>query len=66
MVGIAQPSTLVSLGWLNIQHLLEVRDSIKIKKKIIDLIEAANLLPVGDPDRKRLLHIVVCEVDQLG
>lgn len=33
---------------------------LKLKRKIIDLIEAANLLPVGDPDRKRLLHIVVC------
>lgn len=62
VVGIgAQPSTFGIPGVAEHSTFVkEVRDSIKIKKKIIDLIEAANLLPVGDPDRKRLLHIVVC------
>ena len=60
VVGGAQPSTFGIPGVAEHSTFVKVRDSIKIKKKIIDLIEAANLLPVGDPDRKRLLHIVVC------
>ncbi|KAL6450009.1 NDE1 External NADH-ubiquinone oxidoreductase 1 [Candida maltosa Xu316] len=48
--GVAENSTFVK----------EVNDSIKIKKKLIDLVEAANLLPQSDPERKRLLHVIVC------
>ena len=31
-----------------------------IRKRLMDVIEAANILPKGDEDRKRLLSIVVC------
>ncbi|KAG5421052.1 NDE1 [Candida metapsilosis] len=48
--GVAQHSTFVK----------EVGDSMRIKKTLIDLVEAANLLPKDDKDRKRLLHVIVC------
>lgn len=39
--------------------LKEIPDSKKIRHKFIDSIEKANLLPKGDPERKRLLTLVV-------
>ncbi|QEL63235.1 hypothetical protein CJJ09_005433 [Candidozyma auris] len=32
----------------------------KIRRRLMDVIEAANILPKDDPERKRLCHIVVC------
>ncbi|CAK9436316.1 uncharacterized protein LODBEIA_P08740 [Lodderomyces beijingensis] len=48
--GVAEHSTFVK----------EVSDSARIKKSIVDLTEAANMLPENDKERKRLLHIIVC------
>ena len=48
--GVAQHSTFVK----------EVGDSLRIKKTLIDLVEAANLLPENDKERKRLLNVIVC------
>ena len=31
-----------------------------LEEKLMDVIEAANILPKDDPERKRLLSIVVC------
>lgn len=57
----AQPSTFSVPGVAeNSIFVKEVHDSVKIKKKLIDLIEAANLLPEQDTERKRLLHVLVC------
>ncbi|RCK67126.1 External NADH-ubiquinone oxidoreductase 1, mitochondrial [Candida viswanathii] len=57
----AQPSTFGIPGVAeNSIFVKEVHDSVKIKKKLIDLIEAANLLPEKDPERLRLLHVIVC------
>ncbi|CEP22814.1 NDI1 [Cyberlindnera jadinii] len=39
--------------------LKEIPDSKKIRHKFIDSVERANLLPKGDPERKRLLTVVV-------
>lgn len=62
VVGVgAQPSTFGIPGVAeNSYFLKEVSDSIKIRKRLMDLIEAANILPKEDPQRKRLLSIVVC------
>ncbi|EGV65817.1 FAD/NAD(P)-binding domain-containing protein [Yamadazyma tenuis ATCC 10573] len=62
VVGVgAQPSTFGIPGVAeNSLFLKEVSDSIKIRKKLMDVVEAANILPKGDADRKRLLSIVVC------
>lgn len=62
VVGVgAQPSTFGIPGVAeNSVFLKEVSDSIKIRKKLMDVIEAANILPKDDPERKRLLSIVVC------
>lgn len=57
----AQPSTFGIPGVAeNSIFVKEVNDSVKIKKKLIDLVEAANLLPENDPERKRLLQVLVC------
>ncbi|CAI5756005.1 unnamed protein product [Candida verbasci] len=62
VVGVgSQPSTFGTPGVAeNSTFVKEVSDSIRIKKKLIDLIEAANLLPKNDIERKRLLHVIVC------
>lgn len=62
VVGVgAQPSTFGIPGVAEHSSFLkEVSDSIKIRKRLMDTIEAANILPKGDPERKRLLSIVVC------
>ncbi|EEQ40128.1 hypothetical protein CLUG_04257 [Clavispora lusitaniae ATCC 42720] len=62
VVGVgAQPSTFGIPGVAeNSYFLKEVSDSIKIRRRLMDLIEAANILPKDDPQRKRLLSIVVC------
>lgn len=62
VVGVgAQPSTFGIPGVAEHSTFLkEVSDSIKIRKRLMDVIEAANILPKGDPERKRLLSIVVC------
>lgn len=62
VVGVgAQPSTFGIPGVAeNAFFLKEVSDSIKIRKRLMDLLEAANILPKDDPQRKRLLSIVVC------
>lgn len=39
--------------------LKEIADSRKIRHKFIEVVERANLLPVDDPERKRLLRIVI-------
>ncbi|KAH3684352.1 hypothetical protein WICPIJ_004680 [Wickerhamomyces pijperi] len=39
--------------------LKEIPDSKKIRNKFIEAVEKANLLPKGDPERKRLLTLVV-------
>lgn len=39
--------------------LKEIPDSKKIRNRFIECVEKANLLPKGDPERKRLLTIVV-------
>ncbi|KAI3404832.2 hypothetical protein KGF56_002349 [Candida oxycetoniae] len=48
--GVAEHSTFVK----------EVSDSARIKKKLTDLVEAANMLHPDDKERRRLLHIIVC------
>lgn len=62
VVGVgAQPSTFGIPGVAeNSTFLKEVSDSIQIRRKLMDLIEAANILPKDDPERRRLLNIVVC------
>lgn len=62
VVGVgAQPSTFGIPGVAEHSTFLkEVSDSTKIRKNLMDLIEAANILPQGDAERKRLLSIVVC------
>lgn len=62
VVGVgAMPSTFGIPGVAeNSTFLKEVSDSIKIRRRLMDVIEAANILPKDDPERKRLLSIVVC------
>lgn len=62
VVGVgAQPSTFGIPGVAEHSTFLkEVSDSMKIRKNLMDVIEAANILPQGDEERKRLLSIVVC------
>lgn len=62
VVGVgAQPSTFGIPGVAeHLTFLKEVSDSIFIRRRLMDLIEAANILPKGDPERQRLLSIVVC------
>lgn len=62
VVGVgAQPSTFGIPGVSEHSTFLkEVSDSMKIRKNLMDVIEAANILPQGDEERKRLLSIVVC------
>ncbi|EGW31566.1 uncharacterized protein SPAPADRAFT_140814 [Spathaspora passalidarum NRRL Y-27907] len=62
VVGVgAQPSTFGIPGVAeNSTFLKEVSDAVAIKKRLMDVIEAANILPRGHPDRSRLLHVVVC------
>lgn len=62
VVGVgAQPSTFGIPGVAEHSTFLkEVSDSIHIRRKLMDLIEAANILPKDDPERQRLLSIVVC------
>lgn len=44
----------------HLTFLKEVSDSIQIRRRLMDVIEAANILPRDDPERKRLLNIVIC------
>ncbi|CAH2351565.1 external NADH-ubiquinone oxidoreductase 1, mitochondrial [[Candida] railenensis] len=62
VVGVgAQPSTFGIPGVAEHSTFLkEVSDSQKIRKRLMDCIEAANILPKDDSERKRLLSIVVC------
>lgn len=62
VVGVgAQPSTFGIPGVAEHSTFLkEVSDSIKIRRRLVETIEAANILPKDDPERKRLLSIVVC------
>ncbi|RLV94100.1 External NADH-ubiquinone oxidoreductase 1 mitochondrial [Spathaspora sp. JA1] len=62
VVGVgAQPSTFGIPGVAeNSTFLKEVSDAVAIKKRLMDVIEAANILPRGNPERARLLHVVVC------
>lgn len=62
VVGVgAQPSTFGIPGVAEHSTFLkEVSDSIKIRRRLMDVIEAANILPKDDPQRKRLLSIIVC------
>lgn len=62
VVGVgAQPSTFGIPGVAEHSTFLkEVSDSMKIRRSLMDVIEAANILPIDDPERKRLLSIVVC------
>lgn len=62
VVGVgAQPSTFGIPGVAEHSTFLkEVSDSMSIRKRLMDVIEAANILPKGDEERKRLLSIVVC------
>lgn len=62
VVGVgAQPSTFGIPGVAEHSTFLkEVSDSVKIRRRLMDVIEAANILPKDDPERKRLLSIVVC------
>jgi len=62
VVGVgAQPSTFGIPGVAEHSTFLkEVSDSVTIRKRLMDVIEAANILPKGDSERKRLLSIVVC------
>lgn len=62
VVGVgAQPSTFGIPGVAEHSTFLkEISDSITIRKRLMDTIEAANLLPKGDPERSRLLSIVIC------
>ncbi|KAK6465391.1 NADH dehydrogenase [Scheffersomyces coipomensis] len=62
VVGVgAQPSTFGIPGVAEHSTFLkEVNDSVTIRRRLMDVIEAANILPKDDPERKRLLSIVVC------
>ncbi|CAN3357057.1 external NADH-ubiquinone oxidoreductase 2, mitochondrial [Diutina catenulata] len=62
VVGVgAQPSTFGIPGVAeNSSFLKEVSDSTAIRRRLMDAIEAANMLPKDDPERKRLLSVVVC------
>ncbi|CUM66162.1 uncharacterized protein PRCAT00003820001 [Priceomyces carsonii] len=62
VVGVgAQPSTFGIPGVAeHATFFKEISDSTNIRKRFMDLIEAANILPKGDAERKRLLSIVVC------
>lgn len=62
VVGVgAQPSTFGIPGVAEHSTFLkEVSDSIQIRRRLMDIIEAANILPKDDPERQRLLSIVVC------
>lgn len=62
VVGVgAQPSTFGIPGVAEHSTFFkEVSDSTNVRKKLMDVIEAANILPKGDAERKRLLSIVVC------
>ncbi|GEQ69707.1 hypothetical protein JCM33374_g3381 [Metschnikowia sp. JCM 33374] len=62
VVGVgAQPSTFGIPGVAEHSTFLkEISDSTKIRRSLMDIIEAANILPKDDPERKRLLSIVVC------
>lgn len=62
VIGVgAQPSTFGIPGVAEHSSFLkELSDSSKIRRKFMEVIEAANILPKDDPERKRLLHIVVC------
>lgn len=62
VVGVgAQPSTFGIPGVAEHSTFLkEVSDSTRIRRSLMDIIEAANILPKDDPERKRLLSIVVC------
>lgn len=64
VVGVgAQPSTFGIPGVAeNSTFLKEVSDATAIRKKLMDVIEAANILPKGDPERKRLLSVVVVQL----
>ncbi|ODV81050.1 FAD/NAD(P)-binding domain-containing protein [Suhomyces tanzawaensis NRRL Y-17324] len=57
----AQPSTFGIPGVAEHSTFLkEISDTITIRKRLMDCLEAANILPQGDEERKRLLSIVVC------
>ncbi|KAI5953466.1 hypothetical protein KGF54_002838 [Candida jiufengensis] len=62
VVGVgAQPSTFGIPGVAeNSSFLKEISDASAIRRRLMDVIEAANILPKDDPERKRLLQIVVC------
>lgn len=62
VIGVgAKPSTFGIPGVAEHSIFLkEVSDSIKIRRTLMELIEAANILPKGDPERQRLLSVVVC------
>lgn len=62
VVGVgAQPSTFGIPGVeTHSTFLKEISDATSIRRRLMDLIEAANILPKGDEERKRLLSIVVC------
>lgn len=62
VVGVgAQPSTFGIPGVAEHSTFLkEVSDASTIRRRLMDVIEAANILPKSDPERKRLLQIVVC------
>ncbi|CAK9437967.1 uncharacterized protein LODBEIA_P23450 [Lodderomyces beijingensis] len=62
VVGVgAQPSTFGIPGVAEHSTFMkEISDAATVRTKIHDVIEAANLLPKDDPERKRLLQIVVC------
>ena len=62
VVGVgAQPSTFGIPGVAEHSTFLkEISDASTIRRKLHDIIEAANLLPKDDPERKRLLQVVVC------
>lgn len=62
VIGVgAQPSTFGIPGVAaHSVFLKEITDAVTIRKRLMDVIEAANILPKDDPERKRLLNIVVC------
>lgn len=62
VIGVgAQPSTFGIPGVAeNALFFKEVNDSVNLRKRLMDMIEAANILPKGDSERKRLLSIIVC------
>lgn len=56
----AQPSTFGIPGVSEHSVFLkEISDAVAIRRRLMDSIEAANILPLDDPNRKRLLSIVV-------